>query len=158
VARRAFAELHCFQSDGTHRPAGEGLNPLLGVFVGCFDDAAACEARAKAAATECTALVPRWYCYAMASRKPARDPLEGLTFCYPSLSLCETARTPRAVLDDDPPLRGPCNPTETVYCEPGEPSRCADSEVMCNLAGEAVAAALRGFPPHTPCVARHGVR
>lgn len=152
------AELHCFQSDGTN-PQSEGLNPLLGGFVGCYDDARACEARAKLEATGCTTLLPRWYCYAMASRNPAHDPLDGLTFCYPSLALCEVARTPRTVLydDDDRPTPGRCMPVETVYCEPGESLRCADSEALCNLAGEAVAAALRGFPPHTPCVPRHSV-
>jgi hypothetical protein len=89
------AELHCFQTDGANGHDGAGINPLLGAFVECFDDASACEARAKAEVTECSAIVPRWHCFSVPSRKPANDPLAGLTLCYPNLAQCDAVRTPR---------------------------------------------------------------
>lgn len=153
------AQLHCFQTDGSKRHDGQGLNPLIGTFVSCFDDAPACEVRAKAEATECSATLPRWHCYSLlSSPRPANDPLDGMTFCYPSLALCNAARTPSVALVDDPPLRSPCKPADTVYCETSGPLRCAASEVLCNRAGEMSAAVLSGSQPHARCVARHSVR
>jgi len=153
------AELHCFQTDGSHRRDGQGLNPLMGAFVSCFDDAPACDVRAKAEATECSATLPRWHCYSMLpSLESANDPLDGLTFCHPSLALCNAARAPRGAPGDDQPPRPPCKPAETVYCEASEPLQCADSEVLCNRAGDMSTAGLHGDKPRARCVARHSAR
>lgn len=146
------AELHCFQTDG------QGLNPLMGTFVDCFDDAAACEVRAKAESTECRATLPRWHCFSVPSFEPANDPLDGITFCYPSLALCNAVRTPRSALGDDQPPRSPCTPAEAVYCEASEPLLCAGSEALCNRAADMAADVLFGGQPHGRCVARHSVR
>ncbi|HZJ66821.1 MAG TPA: hypothetical protein VFD36_25115 [Kofleriaceae bacterium] len=149
-------ELHCFQSDTSNRP--EGGNPLIGTFVGCFDDAHACEARAKAEATQCRATLPRWHCYTVPSRRPADDPLDGLTFCYPSLELCGAARAPNPMfVDDEAPPRRSCKPVETVYCQANGALLCADSEQMCNLAADMVAQTLFHGEPHAACAARHSV-
>lgn len=149
------ATLHCFQTEGRR---DQGLNPLLGAFVSCFEDAAACEARATPEAAACTATLPRWHCYAMASAKPGNDPLDGLTFCYPSLALCNAARAPGVALSDDPPVWTPCKPADTVYCAASDPLQCADREAPCNQAEDATAAARPGGAPRARCVARHSVR
>jgi len=152
------AELHCFQTDGANRHDGRGINPLLGAFVGCFDDVPSCEARAKAEATECSAIVPQWHCFSVSSRKPANDPLDGLTFCYPNLALCDAARTPRLALSDEEPPPLPCKAAETVYCETSQPLLCSDNEALCNRAGEMTAEVLHDRQPRARCVPRHSVR
>lgn len=156
------AELHCFQTDAASRHNREGLNPLLGAFVGCFRDAPACEARAKAEATECSAIVPRWHCFSVPGARPANDPLDGLTFCYPSRALCDAARTPHlapsVALSDEAPPRPPCKAAETVYCQATEPLLCSDSEALCNQAADMAAEVLHERQTHPRCVPRHSVR
>lgn len=148
-------ELYCLQADSSN-PGG--INPLIGVIVDCFDEAQACAARAKVEATQCRATLPRWHCHTVPSRRPANDPLDGLTFCYPSLELCDAARAPKPMFDDDEaPPHPPCKPAETVYCRANGALLCADSELMCNLAADMVSQALFHGEAHAPCVARHSV-
>jgi hypothetical protein len=136
---------------------GQGLNPLVGATVICTDEASACEARAKESGLTCSAVLPRWRCYGLPSSP--KDPLDGLTFCYPSLAMCEAVRTPHIpLLSDGNPIGTPCKPVETVYCQGNDPSQCADDEQLCNLASEMVAETLRGAPPARKCEARHSAR
>lgn len=137
------SELHCF--DATAGGAN-GVNPLLGAVIECFDSDTECTHTAPDG--KCRSTPAHWYCSAM--QAAAGDPLAGYGFCQPTLALCDAARASPAG-----GASSPCTPAETVYCEAGQPLRCGSNEAQCNRAVELVARIMPGGKPHGPCVPRH---
>lgn len=156
---RTASEVYCFQADHRNPKATEAINPLIGILVSCYDEESPCEQHAKAEATRCSAVIPQWHCFSFPSTN-RKDPLDGMTFCYPSLQLCDAARTPSHLwMDGDPPKRSECAPAATVYCQASAGLLCAATDAMCNRGAEMVAAAMPSVSPApSRCVPRRSAR
>lgn len=138
------SELHCFEATAG---SANGVNPLLGAVIECFDREAECTRTAPDG--KCHTTPEHWYCSAMPGA--AGDPLAGYGFCQPSLALCNAGRA--APAGGSAPS-SPCTPAATVYCEAGQPLRCGSNEAQCNRAVELVAQVMPDGKPHGPCVPR----
>ena len=154
----AAPELHCFRADSSRYVGSGGLNPLLMGRFFCFDDASACQSRAKDFQAGCALSgSPRWHCFTIestnASTGPSTTPLANTSSCFPSMGMCDASRFPATDDSPHPAVNGPCKAVDTVYCQ-ADSASCFATESACNDAGELASAVIKGSDPHRPCVAR----
>jgi hypothetical protein len=137
------AGLYC----GTLASAGSS-NPLLeaGRYF-CFDDKGACTARAR----DCAAVgEPSWACFATEADGTSKDPLVGMTECFPARAMCEASR-PRHL--GARYHASECAAADAVYCRTNDHNvACTESEHDCELVRDFEASVLHDHA--TACTRR----
>lgn len=118
--------------------SGRAINPLLEPSrYFCFDDRAACDARAR----NCVAASdPSWACFATEADGASSDPLVGMTECFPAKAMCEASR-PRHLGARYHATE--CTAVDAVYCRTSDHGvACTQSEHDCELVRDFEASVL----------------
>jgi hypothetical protein len=151
----AVGELHCYHGSTDPKLVQPLMSPSMHL---CYDDTAACRKMVEEHGGECTPSgTPAWHCFSMSASKPTRDPMNGITTCFPTQEMCEASRELSPLVENGTFVLSPCSADETVYCTMSSASnavQCFSEQSWCDLTRTMVAKMMHDAPEMAACTPR----